>query len=34
MIRNYDKNALLESSRVALLFNLLLSVNTFDFMLP
>ncbi len=26
MIRNYDKNALLESSGVALLFNLILSV--------
>ncbi len=34
MIRNYDENALLESSGLALLFNLILSVYTFDFMLP
>ncbi len=31
MIRNYDENALLESSGIALLFNLILSVYTFDF---
>ncbi len=29
MILNYDKNAFLESSRKALLFNLIMSVNTF-----
>ncbi len=34
MIRNYDENALLESSGIALLFNLILSVYTFDFILP
>ncbi len=41
MIRNYDENALLliellliESSGIALLLNLILSVYTFDFMLP
>ncbi len=31
MIRNYDENALLESSGIALLFNLLLSVLTRGF---
>ncbi len=29
MIRNYDENGLLESSGIALLFNLILSVYTF-----
>ncbi len=29
-----DENALLESSGIALLFNLILSVHTFDFMIP
>ncbi len=28
MIRNYDENALLRSSGIALLFNLIFSVNT------
>ncbi len=31
MIRNYDENALLESSGISLLFNLKLSVNSLDF---
>ncbi len=34
VIRNYDENALLESSGIALLFNLILSVYTLDFILP
>ncbi len=34
MIRNSDENGLLESSGIALLVNLILSVYTFDFMLP
>ncbi len=34
MICNYDENALLESSGIALLFNLILSVYTSDFKLP
>ncbi len=34
MIHNYDENALLESSGMALLFDLVLSVYTFDFILP
>ncbi len=34
MIRNYDENALLELSGIALLFNLILSVYEFDFILP
>ncbi len=33
MIRSYDENALLESSGIALLFNLLQSVKAFDFIL-
>ncbi len=31
MIHKYDENAFLESSGIALLFNLVFSVNTFDF---
>ncbi len=31
MIRNYDENALLYSSEIALLLNLILSVYTFNF---
>ncbi len=34
IIRNYDENALLESSGIALLFNLTLSVYKFAFILP
>ncbi len=34
MIRNYDENALLESSEISLLFNLIVSVYTLNFILP
>ncbi len=33
MIRNYDENALLESSGIALLINFILSVYIFEFVL-
>ncbi len=34
MIRNYNENVFLESSGIALLFNLIFGVNTLDFILP